>query len=387
MLNARTRGLDAATFRKRFPMLERIVHLASCSLGARSTDLDAALERMLRAMSRRGAPWKEFEEQLNEARQRVAALIRARPEEVALVPSATVGAFQIASTLTWRERPKIVTVESEFPSLAHVWLAQRARGAEVTFVPEEGTVADYLAAIDERTGLVSIPLIGFRDAARLPVAKVAAAAHAFGARVFVDAYQAAGVEPLDVDRLDCDYLVAGTSKYLLGLPGVAFLFVKAGATGHSAPQLTGWFGRVDPFAMDPRRVDFPDTARRFETGTPAVPALYAANAGFALIDELDLDAVRRRIAGLVSHTDEQLARAGERLLRPPDLSARGAHVAVLDPDPAALTSWLASRQIMVSQRNDVVRLAFHHYNNANDADAACEAIRQYRRTAAGGRAS
>ncbi|GAA0990557.1 aminotransferase class V-fold PLP-dependent enzyme [Acrocarpospora macrocephala] len=380
MLNARTRGLDSATFRTRFPMLERIVHLASCSLGARSTDLDAALERMLGAMSRQGAPWPEFEGQLNQARQGFAALVRARTDEIAVVPSATVGAYQVASTLAWPDRPKIVTVESEFPSLAHVWLAQRARGAEVTFVPKAGAVADYLAAIDERTGLVSIPMIGYRDAARLAVAEVAQAAHAVGARVFVDAYQAAGVEPLDVGLLECDYLVAGTMKYLLGLPGVAFLYVKAGSTGHSPPQLTGWFGRVDPFAMDPRRVDFPDTARRFETGTPAVPALYAANAGLALIDELDLDAVRRHIAALVAHTDDRLTHSGERLLRPADLSARGAHVAVLDPDPAALTSWLANRQIMVSRRNDVVRLAFHHYNNADDADAACEAIRQYRRT-------
>ncbi len=376
-------GMDAAAFRSRFPALEGTVYLASCSLGARSIDLDAALTRMLDTMAEPGVPWPQFEAQVSEARARFAALIGARPDQIAIVPNASIGAYQVASALEWASRPTVVTTVAEFPSVAHVWLAQRPRGARVVYVRErEDTVraGDYLAEIDARTGLVSIPLVTYRSGARLPVADVAAAAHGAGARVFVDAYQAAGVVPVDVTELGCDYLVSGTLKYLLGLPGVAFLYVRSPSDADRAPRLTGWYGRVDPLAFDPQRLDFPDEARRLETGTPAVPALYTANAGMALLNRLDRRAVQRHVASLVAYAAGQLAAQGERLQLPVAPADRGAHVALIDANAPALAAWLASRRIVVSPRCDVARLSFHYYNTTADVDAVCAGIARYRRT-------
>ena len=373
-------------FRTRFPMLQQSAYLASCSLGARSSDLDAALTRMLEAMSHQGAPWGQFEDQVCEARVRFATLIGARPEQVAVVPNASVGAYQVASTREWQRRPKIVTTLAEFPSVAHVWLAQRPRGAEVVYVPErDGAVlaSDYLACIDDRTGLVSVPLTTYRSGVRLPVAEISAAARFFGARVMVDAYQALGVEPVNVDELGCDYLVGGAMKYLLGLPGVAFLYARSALETDRPPELTGWFGRIDPLAFDPCTLDFPQEARRFETGTPAVPALYAANAGLALIAELDLHEVRRHVSSLVAQAVDELAGQGERLSMPGGSAPRGAHVAFVEPQADTMASWLGARGVVVSPRGNVVRLSFHGYNTAADVARACEEIRAYRATRAG----
>lgn len=359
-------------FRAAFPMLRQTVHLASCSLGARSLALDAALGRMLEAMSVSGAPWQDFEDEVVMARQRFAGLVGAHPDEIALMPNASVGAYQVASTLDYRERPRIITSDVEFPSIAHVWLAQRPRGAEVVHA------GDILAAIDERTALVSVPAVTYLDSTRMPVARVVRAAHAAGAKVFVDAYQAVGVEPVDVSALGCDYLVAGTLKYLLGLPGVAFLYVRTGAATGLPPVLTGWFGRVDPFAFDPRSLDHPEHARRFETGTPALPAVYAANAGLSLIAGLDLAAVRNHVAGLRERAAALLREQGETVLEPAD---RGAHLALLDEHPTALAEHLAARRIAVSPRGAVVRVSFHYYSSLDDVHAVCDEIRQYRKTA------
>jgi selenocysteine lyase/cysteine desulfurase len=361
--------MDQAAFRARFPMLEHTTHLASCSLGARSIDLDQAMARMLEEMTCHGAPWWRFEEQLHEARGRFAALIGARPDQVAVVPNVSVGAYRVASTLDWGRRPGLVTTPAEFPSVAQVWLAQQARGAQVRFAGGDG----YAGVIDERTGLVSVPLVTYRGALRLPVREVADVAHAAGARVLVDAYQAVGVEPVNVDELGCDYLVAGSLTYLLGLPGMAFLYVRE-TPGDLALRRTGWSGRADPYQLD-----FPDRARWFETGTPAVPALYAANAGLALIGGLDLRAVRRHIALLVALAAGQLTEQGERLDLPADPWDRGAHLALVDPDPPALANWLARRRIAVSPQGDVVRLSFHYYSSAGDMELVCEEIGRYRR--------
>ena len=365
---------DAAVFRKRFPMLEHRVHLASCSLGARSLDLDEAMSRMLDDMARHGAPWDLFEERVLRARTRFAELIGARPEQIAVLPNASVGAYQVASTLEWAQRPRVVTSTLEFPSIAHVWLAQRPRGAEVVHAER---AEEYAELIDRRTRLVSVPLTGYQDAARLPVADLVRLAHDVGAEVFVDAYQAVGTEPVDVGELGCDYLVAGTMKYLLGLPGLAFLYARSPAETDREPRLTGWFGRVDPFAFDPRTLDFPDGATRFETGTPAIPACYAADAGLGLVQDLDLAAVREHVLTLTDLTIERLTAQGERVRALPR-ERRGAHIGLLDADPGRLGHALAARGITVSPRGDIARLSFHYYNNTDDIAELCATLGEIR---------
>jgi selenocysteine lyase/cysteine desulfurase len=368
-------AVSPEAFRARFPMLRRTVHLASCSLGARSVELDEAMARMLDEMTLGGAPWEVFERQVSEARHRFAALIGARPDQVAVVPNASVGAYQVASTRDWQARPRIVTTTTEFPSIAHVWLAQRPCGAEVVHAAH--SVDSYTALIDRKTRLVSVPLISYQDAARLPIAEVVQAAQAAGAEVFVDAYQAVGVEPVDVTRLGCDFLVAGTAKYLLGLPGLAFLYARTPERADHTPRLTGWFGRVDPFDFDPHRLDFAASATRFETGTPAVPACYAANAGLRLIGELNLSAVRDHVSHLGELAHKQLTEQGEQVRTLPP-AQRGAHIGLVDPDPVGLGRRLAERGIAVSPRGNVVRLSFHYYSDAEDVAALCAALRDDR---------
>jgi selenocysteine lyase/cysteine desulfurase len=370
-----TRAMAPDEFRGHFPALADRVHLCSCSLGARSAELDAAMRQMLDDMARGPRAWELFEDQAEQARRRFAALIGADVQQVALMPNASVGAYQIASTMDWTRRPRVVTTTMEFPSIAQVWLAQRQRGAEVVYAGDEGA---YLDLLDWRTKVMSVPLVTYQNACRLPVAELARAAHERGVRVFVDAYQAVGVQPVNVDELDCDFLVAGTMKYLLGLPGAAFLYVRSPDLADRDPELTGWFGRRDPFAFDPATLDFPPAATRYQTGTPAVPACYAANTGLRLVDEIDLAAVRTHVLSLTELAVERLTAQGERVSAPPP-EQRGAHIGLADPDPNALARRLGQRGIAVSPRGDVVRMSFHYYNNAEDVAALCDTVGAYRR--------
>ena len=108
---------SAHAFRARFPMLERTTHLAACSLGARSLDLDCALAAMLDAMGRRGAPWPQFEAQAETARHHFAELVGASSDEIAILPDASTAAYQVASTFDWAGRPRLVTTAADFPSM------------------------------------------------------------------------------------------------------------------------------------------------------------------------------------------------------------------------------------------------------------------------------
>jgi selenocysteine lyase/cysteine desulfurase len=368
-----------AEFREHFPVLTDTVHLACCSLAPRSRALDGAMRRMLEALHEDPTPWDLWYAEVEQGRRRFARLVGADAEQVAVVPSATVGAFQVASTLDWSDRPGIVATDADYSSVAQTWLAQRPRGARVSVVPEvdaQVSAADYAAALDGRTGLVSVPLVSYRTGSRLPVIEIADTAEAVGARVFVDAYQALGVLPVDVRELGCDYLVSGVMKYLLGLPGVAYLYVRDGVRDHLDPQLTGFLGRADPLAFDPEALDFPADARRFQIGIPTLPVALAANAGLGLVGELDAHAVERHVTGLAQRATARLRADGVPLLLPEDPARRGPQVAVGDPDPMGLARFLNERRIFPA-RGHLVRLSFHHYSSTEDVDTACAAIAQW----------
>ncbi|MFC6882736.1 MULTISPECIES: aminotransferase class V-fold PLP-dependent enzyme [Actinomadura] len=371
--------MDAARFRALFPSLADTVHLASCSQGAASEQMVSAMQEFQWSLRSEGAPWGTWMGKVDEARRAFAAHIGASPDEIAIVSCASEGAFQVASTLDWARRPGIVTTDMEFPSVAHVWLAQR--GAEVRHVKDRDGIVradDYAALIDGTAGLVSVPLVSYRNGVRLPVGEVVEAAHAAGARVFVDAYQAAGVAPIDVKALGCDYLVTGALKYLLGVPGIAFLYVREGVRDARPPQLTGWFGRTDPFSFDPRSLDFPEHARRFETGTPAIPAAYAAVAGMRTLAGADPAAIDAHVRELTAVAHERLAEAGYAIASPADPALRGPQVAIKVDDPDGLAAALAGRRVVTSPRGDLLRLSFHYYNDVSDVDALLGALRDLR---------
>lgn len=376
--------MTAADFRNRFEGLDRLVHLASCSQGAVSDLLVQELAEYHQTLVEQGAAWGDWMVKVARARELFAAHIGADLDEIAVVPSASEGAYQVASTQDWSVRPRVVTTDMEFPSVAQVWLAQQPRGAVVDYVAERLSgdawsvdAQDYADLVDERTALVSVPLISYRNGLRLPVADVIAQARSVGARTFVDAYQGLGVEPVDVHELGCDYLVGGTLKYLLGIPGIAFLYVRAGLTDPVPPSLTGWFGRIDPFSFDPRTVDHPTHARRFEAGTPSVPSAYGAVGGLRMLEQVDLHDVRAHVSGLTGRLTEELLAMGRTLRSPHDDARRGPQVALVDADPVALDAALREQGIGASPRGEVLRMSFHYYNDDSDVDAVVAAIRQH----------
>ncbi|MEV0005970.1 aminotransferase class V-fold PLP-dependent enzyme [Micromonospora sp. NPDC050980] len=330
--------------------------------------------------------WQACEEQVLQARRLFAQLVGADVDQIAVLPNASIAAHQVASSRRWRRRRDILATPAEFPGIAHTWLAQP--GSRVRWVNPSGaavSTGDYLAQITSRTGLVSVPAVTYRDAVRLDVARIADAAHNVGAAVCVDAYQAAGVMPLDVDSLACDYLVTGTGKYMLGLPGLAFLYVRH--PGGPPPALTGWLGRTDPHALRATVLDFPPHARRYETGTPAAAAVYAATAGLSLIGGLDLRQVRHHTQRMIAVAAQRLAAQGEVVRLAGHVEAQGAHLAVVEPHAEAMAAWLGHRGVITAPRGGVLRLAMHAYTLDDDIDAVCEAIAAYRcrsRTQPGG---
>ncbi|MET7951789.1 aminotransferase class V-fold PLP-dependent enzyme [Micromonospora sp. NPDC005324] len=365
-----------AALRQRLAAPSSGAHLAACSIAPRTIDVDQAMAHMLEDLSRPGF-WDACEQKVAQARRLFAQLIGADVDQIGIMPNASIAAHQAVTGRRWRRRRDILTSTAEFPGITHVLLAQP--GMRVRWCGTVGgavRTSDYLSQITPRTALVSVPAVTYRDATRLDVARIAAAAHDAGAEVLIDAYQAAGVMPLNVNTLGCDYLVTGASKYLFGLPGLAFIYARH--PGGPPPTLTGWLGRTDPHAMRATILDSPMTARRYETGTPAAAAVYAAVAGLSLVGDLDLQRVRHHTQRLIATTAQRLAAQGEVVRLAASVDAQGAHLAIVEPRAEAMAAWLGHRGVITAPRHDVLRLATHAYTIDSDIDVACEAIAAYR---------
>ena len=374
--------MKAEEFRGHFPIFsDGGVHLCSCSEGALSDRVTSALTDFVTSWRIQAAPWDSWMEQVNQARTAFAQTIHADPADIATVSCASEAAFQVSWGQSFSAtRNVIITTDLEFPSIAHVWLAQQSRGAIVKFVANHDgliMVDDYTPFIDDKTALVSVPLVSYANGLHFPVREIAKLAHKMGARVAVDAYQGVGVIPVDINELECDYLFAGTLKYLLGAPGIAFLWVKPGLSHANDPILTGWFGRQDPFAFTPRILDYAESSRRYQTGTPSIPAAFAATAGLFLINATTTTQVSQHIERLAEFTQAALKRQGWTFFSP-NPPFRGPQVTIHADDAERISQFLADRRIFVSPRGQAVRVSLHYYNNEQDIHKLVQALHDYR---------
>ena len=282
-----------------------------------------------------------------EARAAFAKFINASPDEVAIVTSVSAGINGIASALNFRERKKVVMGEFEFPTMGHVWLAQRARGAEIQFVAADGNripAANYEKIIDRNTSIVPLTHVCFKNGFRSEVSAVTQIAHHAGALVMLDDYQDCGTRRVDVKAMDLDFYLTGTLKYLLGPPGLAFMYVRKEFLSSLVPTVTGWFAQADPFAYNPQHFELSPTARRFESGSPSVPNVYGAMPGFQLLQEIGMENVAGHIKILAQALLQCARDLGIRAKTPAD--SAGPLVVLRSKDSTLLPRKLAENNIV-----------------------------------------
>jgi selenocysteine lyase/cysteine desulfurase len=379
--------LAPSQFRSRFPIVNRRIYVNSCSQGALSTDVEAAMHEYAERWHDAGSPWDVWVEKVDQLRTRFAASIGADREEIAVMPSASAGINAIATALSFGnrseaplgggDRSQVVLGDFEFPTMAQIWLAQQRRGASIRWARATGDRLDidaYERVIDERTLLVPATHVCFRNGHKTDIAALTRLAHSRGALVFVDDYQRTGSGPIDVHALGTDFLVTGCLKYLLAAAGVAFLYVRRELIDRLEPTVTGWFGRVNPFAFRIDEIDWPPAATRFESGTPPVPNAYLAIAALDLLDRIGYDVVGQQVTRLVERYRSRAEASGFVVRTPREPERRGPLVVVESVDAPVLVSHLADRGIIASCRGNGLRVSFHAYNTEDDVDAVVAAL-------------
>jgi selenocysteine lyase/cysteine desulfurase len=368
---------EVRAVRSRFRVLRNKIYLNSCSQGALSDAVEDGFREYVASWHEHGSPWDVWVERYEAARSQFASFIGATNDEVAVVPYVSAGINSVASALRFDRRKKVVLGEFEFPTMGHIWLAQRKRGAEVEFVSAVGNripTEHYERAIDHDTLIVPLTGVCFMNGFRSAVHEVVRLAHANGALIMLDDYQDCGTRPVNVRTAELDFYVTGTLKYLLGPPGLAFLYVRKELIESLEPTITGWFAQTDPFAFDVKHLDLAPSARRFEAGSPTVPNIYAAMKGIELLQEIGLDNVAAHIETLARALLDGSQRLGLHAKVP--ANSVGPLVVLQCSYAAVLVEKLAASGIVCSSRHDGLRLSFHLYNTLDDVQAVLRVLDQ-----------
>ncbi len=376
-------GRVGTAIRGEFPIFETATYLNSCSQGALSHRVRDAVEGWLAGWDENGAEWDFWVERNESFRTAIAALLHAEADDVAVTTSVSQGVSGLVSALRLDGgRNRIVISEYEFPTVGQIAHAQELRGAEVVHVQPDadGSISAerFAEAIDERTALVCCTTLSYRSGHRHDVAAIAEAAHACGAIVLADSYQACGTVELDVRSLGADAVTGGTVKYLLGTAGLGFMWVRPEVRKALVPTQTGWFADEDIFAMSIADYSPHETARRFESGTPPVPSLFAGVAGVSLVAEAGVPAIEAHVHGLVDRLVAGLDELGATVVTPREHARRGPLVCVRSTAVDELVAALAAERIVVSSREDKLRAAFHLYNVDDDVDRLLDALALHR---------
>ncbi len=375
------------SYRDEFPILGRRNYLISASLGPLSRRSRALATEHLDLWERLGPEELWFEHafpRLKECRSSFARLIGAGSDEIAIIPSVSSGLSSLASCLDWPRRPGLVLSAMDFPTNHYVWRAQERRGARLQVVESPDGVrletGDFTDLIDERTALVNVNRVLFESSFIVDLPPIVQRAHEVGALVAVDDFHGSGVLPIDVHELGIDFLLSGALKWLCGGQGIAFLYCRRDLIAELHPAVVGWFGTQDPFGFDRTTLRLREDARRFETGTFALPQAWTASGGLGLILEASVEAIRVRsmelTAAVIEHADE----LGLEVASPRRPEHRGGLVRVLVPggerEAERVLHELFARDVVVDRRGGALRISPHFFNTVDDIERCFEELRK-----------
>jgi kynureninase len=363
-------------WRSEFPILEKTVYLISHSLGAMPRSTYDRLHDYADTWATRGVrAWAEgWWEMPVRVGDEVARIIGAERGTVVMHQNVSVCQSLILSCFEpTPQRNKIVYSELNFPSVMYVYEAH-ARGGKLrieTVKSDDGITVPLqrmLAAIDETTLLVPFSHVLFKSAFLQDAKAIIDRAHEVGALVVLDTYQSAGTVPFSVKELNTDFATGGSVKWLCGGPGAGYLYVRPDLQKKLEPRTTGWMAHEAPFAFD-TELRYASDITRFLHGSPAIPALYAAQSGYRIINEIGVENIREKSVRQTGYLIRLAEEAGFEVTSPRESARRGGTVTVAHEHAAAIAKELIRREFIIDYRPGAgVRISPHFYTSDEELE-------------------
>ncbi|MEO7922024.1 MAG: aminotransferase class V-fold PLP-dependent enzyme [Thermoanaerobaculia bacterium] len=384
---------DPERWRKQFPILASTTYLVTHSLGAMPIGVYDKLRAYADQWATRGVrAWAEgWWDAPITVGNLLARMMNAPAGSVVMHQNVSVIESLIASCLDFSgPRNRVVYDDQNFPTNMYVWEGCRRLGAEIVCLPSKGRVGvpleELLAAIDERTLIVPISHVCFRNSFQHDAKAICARAREVGALVLLDTYQSLGTVPVDVAELGVDMVCGGSVKWLCGGPGAGYLYVRPDLLPKLEPRITGWAAHAAPFAFELGAQRYASGAARLLHGSPAVPALLAATAGYEVVLEVGVDKIRAWSIACTEALREDLLGRGFEVPSPQDPAQRGGTLTVrlrAEENGGAFVAALEQRGILVDHRPEAgIRVSPHFYTKMEELELFARSLSELRESGA-----
>ena len=364
---------DLLEYRSEFEVLEHTTYLVSHSLGPMPRRAAERLAEYARMWQERGIrAWAEgWWASAWTVGDQIARIVGAPPGSTVMHQNVTIAEAVALSCFRPVDpaRNRVVYERVNFPSVRYLYQAQPELEVVVCENEEE-----ILGEIDERTLLVPISHVLYKNGEIQDVELIARRAREAGAHVVLDCYQSAGIVPLNVTALGVSFAVGGSVKWLCGGPGNGWLYVRPDLAERLEPTFTGWQAHARPFEFE-EEMEYAPAAARFLTGTPNPAAHFAATPGYDLVEEIGIRRIRERSLRLTQLAIELADERGFEVVSPRAEARRGGSIVLRVPEFAAVHAELEARGILCDFRPDAgIRLGPHFFTTDDEIRFAIEQI-------------
>jgi cysteine desulfurase/selenocysteine lyase len=379
-----------STLRALMPISQKCAyfdHAAMCALPQPAAD---AFQKWLTEATEIGGPiWGQWVRGIEATRASAAALIGARPEEIALVSNTTSGIGLVAEGLDWREGDNVVTFADEFPSNLYPWMNLASRGVETrrvaTDVSGRSDLEKLAAACDARTRIVTVSWVGFATGYRHDIRRIAQIAHNQGALIFIDAIQGLGAFPLNVNECEIDFLAADGHKWLLGPEGAGIAYIRREHLDKLRPIGPGWHSVNPGQEFTHIELNLREGAARYETGSQNTGGILAMGASLRMLQDLGAENMAAAVLDITDQAYERLERIGATIVSDRRANHRGGQqrsgiIAFVLPgkDSMAVKRHAFGQDVIFGCRASRLRISPHAYNNEEDLDRLVEVLTSFK---------
>ena len=366
--------INWADVRAKFPVTSRSAYFNTAAAGPLAVSTARAGAGYYEQMMNDGdVHWDAWLERREEVRAQVAAFINAEPEEIGFTTNTSSGMNLIIDAL--EKHGEVISCDLEFPVTTIAWMHRRI---PVHFVKAVGGVVqpeDIRAAMNTRTGIISMSYVQFSNGFRTDIEELASVKgnHA----LVINASQAAGVFEVDVKRMKIDALCTTGHKWMLSGYGSGFVYISKELQAARQQGKIGWLSVNDPYGMRNDEVHLRhDMSARAELGSPHFAGVFALGASIELMQSIGMANIEARALELNRLLTAKLNEIGWKVLSPlGNEKFRSAETLVVADNPAKIVADLASQKILVTEKPQGFRVATDFFNNEEDVERLVAALK------------
>ena len=367
--------------RSYFPYLKnKIIYFNHASTGPITTIVKDRIESFLKERSEdKIDDYWAFKAVADESKEMIGEMINCSGDRIAFLDNTTNGIIWLAQGIDWKAGDRIILNDVEFPANVYPFLQLKEKGVEIDFINSTNgivTAEEIINSIHPRTKLISISFVQFLSGYRIDLEKIGKICKEKDIIFSVDAIQGLGAVRLDVEKFNIDFLASGTQKWLLGLQGLAFIYIRTELQNKMKSAPIGWLAVKDAWNLLDFDLTTKETAERFQPGTLNNLGIYAFNSSMKLFKEFGFDEIEKQVLVNSKYFIDELVKIG---YNSPMLSLHEKHLAGIisfrSENAQKIFDILSQKKIVCSLREGYIRFAPHFYNTKQEIDLVVDTLK------------